>query len=91
MPLNAVKRCDKNGTISEIKLPDMLLAAALTLGMFAVVKPPTKNECKPSAQSSRVQKIVTNRPRRKFSARACGNGAEFLRAGRGKIFLNQYF
>lgn len=70
MPLNAVKRCDKNGTISEIKLPDMLLAAALTLGMFAVVKPPTKNECKPSAQSSRVQKIGTNRPRRKFSARA---------------------
>ena len=57
MPLNAVKRCDKNGTISEIKLPDMLLAEALTLGMFAVVKPPTKNECKPSAQSSRVQKI----------------------------------
>ncbi len=41
MPLNAVKRCDKNGTISEIKLPDMLLAAALTLGMFAVVKPLT--------------------------------------------------
>lgn len=39
--MNAVKRCDKNGTISEIKLPDMLLAAALTLGMFAVVKPLT--------------------------------------------------
>lgn len=70
MPLNAVKRCDKNETISEIKLPDMLLAAALTLGMFAVVKPPKKNECKPPAQSSRVQKIGTNRPRRKFSVRA---------------------